>query len=252
MPDTNTTQSLLDQYTTSLNNVNASNTAPINMVTANTGNYLQDQFFQTPGYQLLYGQNANSLDPQQRFQQDPGYQFQLNQGLNQLYAQGASKGLLDSGSTLQNALQYSQGYANQAYNGWLSGQSGVFNNYQNQLAGLVQSGTANNGANAALQTGQAIAGNNTNLAAQSANANLATGQNISSLLNNQGSLGASSYLNTAAAQSNNLLNNASLQAQIDSRNSASQAGSMSSLGSLFGSFGRGNPMTGNGITGGMA
>lgn len=232
-----TTQDLISQYMSALQNPQGS-AQPLDMVTANTGNYLQDQYFQTPSYQLLYGQNANSLDPQQRFQQDPGYQFQLNQGLNQLYAQGASKGLLDSGNTLQNALQYSQGYANQAYNQWLSGQGANFNTYQNQLAGLVQSGTQNNGAQNAMTAGTTTAGLNAGLAGQQASANLQTGSNISSILSNQGSLGASSYLNTAAAQSNNLLNNASLQAQIDSRNAASQAGSMSSLGSLFGNFGK--------------
>ena len=233
------TASLIQSY---LNAVQSPNSAsPLQMVQENPGNYLQNNFFQQPAYQLLYGQNANSLDPTQRFTQDPGYQYAQNQGQQQLQRSYANKGLLNSGAVLGALQNQAQGQAQQGYQQYLGQQNAMFSNYQNQLANLVTAGTAANGSNAALQTGQSLSNTLSNTGSgiagtqsAGANANLSTANDLASLFGNQGVFGANAQLNTAAAQSNNLLQGAELQTQIDASNAASQS---KSINSLFGGLG---------------
>lgn len=86
------------------------------------------------------------------FKETPGYQFQLAQGMDALQSTAAARGNLLSGATMQGALDYSQGLANQEYN-----------NYLNRLAGIGASGQAaagnqaNIGANYAANAGNALA-----------------------------------------------------------------------------------------------
>lgn len=234
------TASLIQSYLNAVQSPN--NPSAVQMVQENPGNYLQNNFFQQPAYQLLYGQNANSLNPTQRFQQDPGYQYAQDQGAQQLQRSYANKGLLDSG-TMVGALQnQAQGTANQGYQQYLGQQNALFSNYQNQLANLVTAGTAANGSQAALSTGSQLSSLLANTGSgvagtqsSAANANLSTANDLASLFGNQGVFGANAMMNTAAAQSNNMLQGAELQTQIGAANAASQSGSMNSL---FGGLGK--------------
>lgn len=53
-------------------------TGGIDMTQASPGTALQNQFMQTPAYQLQYGNNTN-MNPGQRFASDPGVQLQYGQ-----------------------------------------------------------------------------------------------------------------------------------------------------------------------------
>jgi hypothetical protein len=96
-------------------------------------------------------------------QDDPGYQFQLEQGMNAIQGSAAARNNLLSGRTLRGLTEFGQqlgtGYADQAYNREL----GAFQNRQNQLQSLMQSGLSAGGAQSslpqlALAGGQAQAG----------------------------------------------------------------------------------------------
>lgn len=210
---------------------------PIAMMQADPTSELQNVFMQTPAYQLMYGQNATSLNPVERFRQDPGYEYAMKEGLNQLSRQGSNKGLLDSGSMQRAMLEQSQGMADQNYQRFLGQNNAMFSDYQNRLANLATMGSQNTGSQNAMTLGGA---QNANYGTQ-AGANLATGENISSLFGNQGAFGANAMMNTAATQGSNLMQGAALQTQIDASNAASRAGSMNSLfsgmGSMFGGMG---------------
>lgn len=78
--------------------------------------------------------SAAALD---RFQTGPGYEFQMNQGLDALDRRAAARGMLNSGNTNIDTLNYSQGLANQEWGGYLDRLQG-FDSQQNAnyLAGL--------------------------------------------------------------------------------------------------------------------
>ena len=59
------------------------------------------------------------------FQQAPGYQYSLNQGLDALDRRAASRGMLNSGNTNLDTIDYATNAANQGYNSWLSGLQGL-------------------------------------------------------------------------------------------------------------------------------
>ena len=96
------------------------------------------------------------------FTQTPGYQFGLDQGLNAIEGSAAARGNLMSGATLQALQSYGQDYATNAYDNWL-----------NRVGGLMSTGQASAGQQAAL--GQNFANNQSNILAQKGNA-LAAGQ----------------------------------------------------------------------------
>lgn len=239
------TASLIQAY---LNQVqSANNPANINMVQSDPGNYLQNNFMQLPAYQLLYGQNATSLNPVERFKQDPGYQYQQDQAAKQLQRSFANRGLLDSGPMASALQNQSQQMANAGYQQYLGQQNALFSDYQNRLANLSQMGAANTGSQNQMGLGGALNANYN----QGGGYNLTTGGNISNLFGNQGVYGGNAMVNTAAAQSNNLFQGAALQAQIDAANQASRNQGMSSLfgglGSMLGSggaFGAGGAFSG--------
>lgn len=96
------------------------------------------------------------------FTQTPGYQFGLQQGLDAIEGSAAARGNLMSGATLQGLQQYGQDYATRNYDNWL-----------NRLGGIMSTGQASAGQQAAL--GQNFANNQSNILAQQGNA-LAAGQ----------------------------------------------------------------------------
>ncbi len=222
------TASLIQNYLSSMSGPNPSN---IQMVQADPGNYLQNNFFQQPAYQLMYGQNANNLDPTERFKQDPGYEYNQQQTAQALQRQYANRGLLDSGSMVRALTNQIQGQQNQGYQQYLGQQNSLFSDYQNRLANMTAMGAANTGNQNALATGanssnlySNLGSNQANLGVQGANAQLGTGNNVSGLYANQGSFGANAMMSTAAAQSGNMMQGAQLQAQIDASNAASRSG----------------------------
>jgi len=222
----------LANYQTNQNS--AASSPALDTLIANPQSVLQNEFFQTPAYQLLYGQNATQPNPVDRFHFDPGYQFAVNEGLQQLQNQGSAKGILDSGSMTRAMLGYAQGTADQNYQRFLGQQGGLFSDYQNRLANLTQMGASNTGSQNAMNLGMA---QNANYGTQAAGT-LSTGNDISSLFANQGTFGGNAMMSTGAAQASNLMQGAELQTQIDAANQASQAKSQGSLfsglGSMFG------------------
>lgn len=208
--------------------VNAQNQAQaINMVTATPQSALQNQFMNTPGYQLQYGDSlfSKSMDPSQRFMADPGTQMAIQAGMQPLMNNYAGRGLGQSGALAQGLSQYM--YNN--YGNFVGGQSNAFKNYQDQLMALTNLGTQNNGAAQANSNGQTIAQLVSQAAQSMGNAQLQTGENLSTLYGNQGVLNANAYLNTGAAQSNNLMQGMSLLAQLNTNQMASGAKTQSSL-----------------------
>jgi hypothetical protein len=249
MTDTNYVQ----QYENLLANPGTVDPAQLTGGTAQQG---MQNFFNTPQYQLLFGNNGGnpiSTDPTQRFQQDPGYAFNLNQALNAVNAKSAAGGLLESGTGEQNLLSTAQGMQNQEYQTWLGQQNGLFTGYQNQLSALAQFGAGQTQSQNQVSTGDLLAqlllGANLSTGQGVSNANLGTGSNISSLLGNQGTLNAGAYLNTAGAQVGALLSAAGLGAQMSnsSAQNYNQAQSNQNNTNALKSFlGNGNQASGGG------
>lgn len=239
------------------------NSNPIDMMQATPQSALQNQFMQTPGYQLFQGQNGNAqsplnsftnspmfqlmygnntnADPSQRFLNDPGTQLAVQQGMVPLQQSLAARGLGQSGAAARSMADYMYGqYGNyigqqgNALNNYQNTVNSLFGNYQNQLSGMSQMGMQSSGANNAFAAGQ----NQANTIAQG---NLQTGSNVSSLFGNQGVYNANAYLNTGAAQANNLFNGAGMLAQV---NQNAIAGQNSQQASLFGGMGQASGMSG--------
>jgi hypothetical protein len=201
-----------------------SGTNSVDMVQASPQTALQQQFMQTPAYQLQYGQNY-LMDPAQRFENDPGIQMAVQQGMRPLLDNYASKGLSQSGALARALTDYSYGN----YNNFTQQQGALFNNYQNQMQQMMNMGVAANSQNATNQNNayqqlaNLLAQANITTGAGLGQAALGTGSNISSLFANQGSLGASAYLNTGAAQANNVMQGMGLAAQLLASAQASRA-----------------------------
>lgn len=224
-------------------NGQSSSATPVPMTQASASTGL-NQFFNTPGAQLMYGQNpaqqtanGGSFNPATAFQNDPGVQMAVQQGQIPINNSFAARGLGQSGALSQALTQNL--YNN--YSNYTAGLGSAFNNYQGQLAQLSNAGM---GANSQNATNQYNAG--TTLSQLLSNANLSTGQNlasvygntgsnISSLVANQGVLGASGYLNTGAAQSNNYMQAMNLAAQVAANQNASMASGQGGAGAMQGS-----------------
>ncbi|MFW9927771.1 MAG: hypothetical protein ACFFD1_00080 [Candidatus Thorarchaeota archaeon] len=209
---------------------------------------VMQQFFNTAPYQLAFGSSPDvlnpNLSPEERFKLDPGYQFAQNEGLRQLQFDQAKSGLLESGRGLRNSLQFSQGLADQNYQRYLSQVLGLFQNYQQGIAGA-----ANTGANAANQQasnlanlGNQLGSNSNQIAALLGQLTGDTGTNIGSLFSNQGAFGSSALLNTGAAQSNNILSGLNVLSQLASAQAAADASksnaTIGSIGSILGGIGK--------------
>lgn len=201
----------------------------LQMIQATPGSALQDEFMQTPAYQLAYGNNTN-LDPSQRFASDPGTQLAVQQGTNSLNNALAAHGLSGSGAAAQDMGNYMYGQ----YNNYLSNQESLFSNYQNQLNALMGVGVSTSGATTANSNAQ-------NLANTTASGTLSTGDNISQLYANQGIYNGNAYLGTSAAQANNLYNGMGFLAQVNQNAIASNNGQQASL---FNGLGQANGVSG--------
>lgn len=172
-------------------------------------------YYNTPGYQLLFGQ-----DTQSRFQQSPGYQFAVDEAMKQVQRNASSRGLLESGNVMREMSDRAQQMANQEYGNWWNRQAQQYGDYQNRLAGLAG---GNTGADYAMQLGQGLGQTAFN-----------TGNNIASLLGNQGNNFFSGLANTSAAQTNNMMQAANMQAQLNAANQSTlMAGALSSRRGLF-------------------
>lgn len=113
--------------------------------------------------QALMGLSGTPSDTLTQLQMDPGYQFRLEQGKKAFDSSSlARRGGFGSGSALQSAINYNQGFASQEYG-----------NRLNQLAGLAGTGQAT-GTNLA-NMGNQYATNQGNLWTNNANAQGAAG-----------------------------------------------------------------------------
>ena len=87
--------------------------------------------------------NARAVDA---FQAGPGYQFQMDQGMQALQRLNASRGRLDSGNTMIDAMGFAGGLANQEYGNWLNrvgGQQELGANIAGSRAGIYSDAGTN-------------------------------------------------------------------------------------------------------------
>jgi len=75
------------------------------------------------------------------FQTNPGYQFQMDQGQQALNRAHAAAGNLNSGNADTDALKFSQGLANQSYQGYLAGLQPYLGGQQQATAGAANAAT---------------------------------------------------------------------------------------------------------------
>lgn len=125
-------------------------------------------------YQANIGNQPTYQNTLANLVNDPGYQFRLQQGQETLENSAAARGSLLSGATLKDLQGYAQGMASQEGAAAYSRDMNAFNNTQNQLANLIQSGM--NASGQIVGTGQATTNNLANLA-------MAQGQNTANLWN---------------------------------------------------------------------
>lgn len=202
----------------------------LDMIRATGQSVLANKYFQTPGYQLLFGSGRQQMDPRlsptQRYKQSPGYQYAVNEALRGVNRGSAARGLLESGRTQRDLLSTAKGLADQDYGNWWNQLSGNYENYQNRLANLASAGMGQTGSQNILGVGQ-----------QNAQGSLATGQQVGGLLANQGQFGAGGMLSTGQAQGQNVMQAADINArtaQANAQNQTSMAGSaMGLLGGIF-------------------
>ena len=135
---------------------------------ANAGRESLSQYQANIGNQPTYQNTLANLV------NDPGYQFRLQQGQQTLENSAAARGNLLSGATLKDLTGYAQGMASQEGQAAYSRDMNAFNNTQNQLANLMQTGF--NASGQIVGNGQATTNNLANLA-------MAQGQNTANLWN---------------------------------------------------------------------
>lgn len=68
---------------------------------------------------------------------NPGYQFQMDQGLDALDRRAASRGMLSSGNTNLDTLNYSQGLADQSFGDWFDRLMGGIDRQSSALGDLT-------------------------------------------------------------------------------------------------------------------
>lgn len=187
----------------------------LDMIRATGQSVLANKYFQTPGYQLLFGSDYAQMDPRlnpaQRFQHSPGYQYAMDEALRQTNQANAARGLLESGRGQRNLVQTAQGLAMQDYYNWWDRLSQNYENYQNRLANLASAGMGASGSQNVLGT----SGTQAQLAS-------GLGQTGSSLLANQGQFGATGMFNTGAGQSQNMMTAADINARVAMQESQNQ------------------------------
>lgn len=125
-------------------------------------------------YQQNIGKQPSYQNVLANLVNDPGYQFRMQQGQERLENSAAARGNLLSGATLKDLMGYAQGMASQEGANAYNRQFNAFNNTQNQLANLMQTGF--NASGQIVGSGQATTNNLANLA-------LAQGENTANLWN---------------------------------------------------------------------
>jgi len=113
------------------------------------------------------GGNATAVNA---FQTGPGYDFEMDQGMQALQRLNASKGRLDSGNTMIDAMGFAGGLANREYGNWLTrlqGQQELGANVAGAQAGLY-AGTGEALSGNYMNTGGALSGNATQAGTQRA------------------------------------------------------------------------------------
>lgn len=131
-------------YLTSGGGANYTKTAAANGVTgSNTSSAIQNQEGQLLGTQPITDQTKTAFN---NYLGSTGYNFQMDQGSRAISGNAATKGLLNSGSTLKAETQFGQNLG-----------SSYFSNYLNQLGGLNQQAqnSATQGQNAVSAAGGA-------------------------------------------------------------------------------------------------
>lgn len=207
----------------------AQDVGDLDMIRATGQSVLANNYFQTPGYQLLFGSGMQQMDPTlsptERYVESPGFQYQIENALRNVQRNSAARGLLESGATQRDMLENAVGLGLQDYNNWWNQLSGNYENYQNRLASLASAGMGVTGGQQALATAGGQSGNT-----------MQTGQGIGSLLANQGMAGLGAYMNTGAGMSSNTMQGLGIQAQIDAANAANQQSMMGGIGQIAGSL----------------
>lgn len=145
--------SAADAQSGAANNATRAQLQMFNTVQKNLNPYMQFGNQALNPLEGLLGLNGSGgIDPslmQKTLQNMPGYEFTLNQGLKSVQNSAAARGLGSSGAALKGAGTYATGLAQSNYD-----------QYYNQLlgaAGLGENAAAGVG-NAAVSTGQGIAG----------------------------------------------------------------------------------------------
>lgn len=80
---------------------------------------------------------AGNAAATQAYQQSPGYQNTLNQGLDAITRQRAASGMLNSGNTSIDTMNYATGLANNDYTNWQNQLAGVNNNALSATSGAA-------------------------------------------------------------------------------------------------------------------
>lgn len=201
-----------------------------------------DRFGESPISQLLFGNVDYSKSPQERFQASPGYQFMQDEGRKALERSASARGLLESGSFAKDLNTFSQGVANQEFGGYLDRVGGAFNQYGSSLDNVFRSyqdrlaqisGMGYNSQN--TLTGLA-ANQGANLAQQ----NALYGSQLAQALYNKGDAQANSLLAQGGALSGMYNNMANIAGAQGAANVQQNQNMLSGVQSLFnGLFGGG-------------
>ena len=115
-------------------------------------------------YQANIGNQPTYQNTLANLVNDPGYQFRLQQGQQTLENSAAARGNLLSGAHLKDLQGYAQGMASQEGAAAYNRDMNAYNNTQNQLANLMQSGM--NASGQITGAGQAMTNTLANLAMQ--------------------------------------------------------------------------------------
>lgn len=170
---------------------------------------------------------------EQALQNFPGYQFAFNQGQQALDRSAASRGLLLSGGQIKDSQTFGQGMASQQFGGYV--------NQLQALSSLGESGASMTG-NAAITTGQGIAGSQIAGGNAIAQGILGAGQATASGIVG-GANAATGAINTGV--SNSILSNFLNPAANPSNNASSFTGFNSGNAQNGGVLAGGVPLQGN-------
>lgn len=109
------------------------------------------------------------------FRGSSGYTFRLNQGINAITGNAATRGMLDSGSTLKALDAFGQGTADQSFSDYITRLDTLSNRGVNAIGSLTGTGQAYAGA---------VSNNNNSAAGAVGNAALTGASNINAILGN--------------------------------------------------------------------